>query len=371
MGITFELNTEILTPVVSRLLGDNSAKPTYFEIKALKPGAGNPTSLGVYRVSGSAATADGAKPFSVVVKHLADGRPIMDASGIDTWNYYLREIDFFESELVSRLPAGLDFPAYLGQTKLEDGTYLFWNGDLGDIGETKWTWDDCLHAARMAARVNSVSLENTTHHRWLNRDQFGGWLEFRPWIVLPSHDKLVEAAEANPDTAADLAVYGKYLLKQVELNQVLQSQRQVFSHGDFNLNNLVPARANRNLISLDWQLVGSGAIGGEIASIFNTAFELGVIEPSVALLDELCEAYQAEFNALNPEAPVTMRELRLVAATQAYTIQCFFAFIGCMPEPDKTEEENNAKYATVAASNVSRVLTLHAGILDELGVLQV
>ena len=59
MTFTFELTEELLQPVVRRLLNDDSAKVLTFDIRALKPGAGNPTSLGVYRVRGSASVGDG------------------------------------------------------------------------------------------------------------------------------------------------------------------------------------------------------------------------------------------------------------------------------------------------------------------------
>ncbi|MFM6962863.1 MAG: phosphotransferase, partial [Micrococcales bacterium] len=290
MEHTFGLDARMLTPIVARSLNDPSATLLDFALKALKPGVGNPTSLGVYRVSGTAQTASGPVPFSVVVKHLADGRPMMDASQPEFWNYWRREIAFFESTIAARIPSEIDFPIYLGHTVLADGTELFWNSDLGELEKSAWTWSECLHATQLVAGLNSIELTTEENYPWLNRDQLEGWMVFRPSFVEPLFAPAFSYARSKPHTSAALEKYEKFLHLQPELNRLLNRMPRVFVHGDFNLKNLVPrSAAIQKLIALDWQLCGIAALGSEVASIYNTACELGVIEASHENFNEICE----------------------------------------------------------------------------------
>lgn len=371
MGNTFELTAELLEPVAARALRDATAQPESFELKALKPGLGNPTSLGVYRAWGTASTASGEKPFSVVVKHLADGKPFMDASAQSSWNFWLREIFFFESTLAQRIPDSVDYPEYLGQSQLADGTFLFWNGDLGDISGASWTWDECLHAAELAAEINSIDISDVADFPWLNRSKPAGWLEFRGDYFEPIYEELVACANSKPETARLFEIYGPFLPLQAEINEVLAAQRQVFAHGDFNLNNLVPRSAGRRLLALDWQLCGTCAIGAEVASIFNTANELGVIEASSEKFDQICAVYAARFNELNPTHPVGLDEVRLGAAAEGYMILEVVGTIIAHPDPNGTAAENATKIQNMVDYISVGPFVVYAQVLRELTTLAV
>ena len=360
MTATFELTSEILTPVVRRLLDDSAANVSEFSIHALKPGLGNPTSLGVYRVKGTAG-----QPFSLVVKHLANGLPMMDASEPTHWNYWKREIAFFESPLAERIPRSIGYPKYLGQSTLADGTALFWNADLGDLEKSKWTWDQCLNATRLVAELNSIDSRDLDDYEWLNRTQVEGWDEFREGFFVPMHPKVVELAKAKPSTAAALEVFGPFLPRQDFIGQIMHSGRQTFVHGDFNLNNLVPvSNEAQSIIALDWQLAGVGRVGGEIASIFNTARELGVITGTSEEFEELCEVYTERFNELNE--PIELNEVRLAAAATGFFIIAGVGFFFVQPEPGNTVEQNEAKVQSMVDDFSFGPLMVYASVLTDL-----
>ena len=366
MGNTFELNAEMLQPIVRLELDDQTAMPTSFALHALKPGLGNPTSLGVYRASGTATTASGDKPFSVVVKHLACGLPMMDASDPTHWNFWLREIVFFESPLAERIPASLDYPRYLGQTELPDGTCLFWNGDLGDLGMSVWTWDECLHAAELVAELNSIDMSDAADYPWLNRTQPEGWLELSAEFFMPAYEKFLEVVETEPEAVSGYETYGHWLPKRVEINAIIHSHRQVFAHGDFNLNNLVPSKGDRGLIALDWQLCGMASVGSEVSAIYNTAHELGVTPASQERFEEICEVYTRKFNELNPSDPVELNDVRLAAAARGYMIICGVGFFLAGPNPELTEAENNANLRLLSENFSNGPLMVYARVLNEL-----
>lgn len=365
MGNTFELTADLLAPLTKSTFNDESASAKTFELVALKPGVGNPTSKGVYRAMGIATTAAGDKPFSYVVKHLADGQPLMDASSIDSWNYWKREILFFESPIAQRIPASLGYPKYLGQSTLDDGTVLFWNEDLGDLTKSKWTWSKCVEAVRIVAELDSIEISDEADYPFLCREMLFGWMEFRDEFFVPLFDKVRQCALANPETALAYETFGKYIELQSELASVVYSARQTFVHGDFNLNNLVPSE--KGIIALDWQLVGISGIGIEIASIFNTTVELGVItEATSAHFEELCAVYVERFNELNPDAPVTLNEVRLVAATMGYSIMNSMGFLFARPQPGEPEEQLDKNIQRMVNEFSTGRMMIYSRVLDEL-----
>ena len=366
---TFELTAALLEPVLVRLLGDPSAKANSFKLLALKPGLGNPTSRGVYRVRGVAQTATGEQPFSLVVKHLADGKPFMDASVPTSWNYWRREIDLFESPIARRIPDGLGFPKYLGQSSLADGTALFWNADLGDLTKSKWTWEHCLTAARLAAELNSINIEDVASEPWLCSTMLAGWIEFRGDYFVPVAPAVVACAKSQPDTAAAYEVWGSYLDKHQLLADIVVGARSTFVHGDYNLNNLVPtANPDQPIIALDWQLAGVSGIGVDLASILNTTNELGVAEVTLERFEELCVEYTSHFNRMNPGHPVELNEVRLVVAAMGYSILNTVAFFFVRPSLDVEVDEHSEGVRNLVKQFSTGPLMTYARVLAELGV---
>jgi hypothetical protein len=369
MGITFDLPEALLQPVVRRLLKDEAAEVSNFEILALKPGLGNPTSLGVYRVLGAAQTSNGEVPFSLVVKHLANGLPMMDASAPTNWNYWKREITFFESPLAGRIPKSIGYPEYLGFSDLADGTSLFWNGDLGDLTKSDWTWDACLTAAEVVAELNSIDCSDLENFNWLNRTQVEGWdafrLEFNSFE--PVFTPMAGLAAGDQELASAYAVYSPWMNKHEFIGQLLHGGRQTFVHGDFNLNNLVPlGHGEAKLIALDWQLAGVGRVGGEIASIYNTAIEKGVIGPEPELFEELCLVYTERFNKLNEDAPIELQDVRLAAAATGYFIVQGVGFFFTPLDANATEEENESRIRGLMNSFAAGPCMVYSRVLAEL-----
>lgn len=319
MTFTFELNEELLNPVLQTHFGHPTAVGKSFSVVALKPGLGNPTSLGVYRVAGSATVDAKELSFTLVVKHLASGAPVMDTSSPLHWNYWRREIEFFESPLVELIASGIEHPSYLGKSDLPDGTVLFWNSDLGDLTKSQWSWEKCLEAAELVAQLNSISATVAEPFEWLNRTQWHGWLEMRDEYFVPYEQTVRDCAQSDPVTAKAYQNWGPFLNQQRELSEIVWNARQCFVHGDFNLNNLVPLKS-QGIIALDWQLCGVSGVGSEVASIFNTAVELGVIDGTVEQFNQITLRYTSRFNQLNPGNEISLDEVRLVAAALGYVI---------------------------------------------------
>ena len=369
MGITFELTDQLLEPVVRRLLNQEDAAISHFEIRALKPGVGNPTSLGVYRVTGDALVDNRTEQFSLVVKHLANGLPMMDTSAETHWNHWKREILFFESPLAERIPKSIGYPAYLGQSALPDGTVLFWNGDLGDLTRAKWDWDSCRTAARLVAELNSIPQADLDKYAWLNRGQVKGWDALRiEWNSFePTYQMLKEVVKRDPTSAKAFEIYSPWMNRHDVIGQLMAGGRQVFVHGDFNLNNLSPAaHGEAEITALDWQLAGVGRAGMEVAAIFGTAIELGVIEVDDQKFEELCSTYAARFNELNPDEPITIDEVRLAAAANGYFIVQGVGFFFNQLDPKASVAENEQRVLGLIHEFEHGACMVYSRVLQEL-----
>lgn len=363
--ITFELEAAMLQSVLESKFG-HAVSLKNFTIKALKPGAGNPTSLGVYRVSGEAEVQGSLSNFSVVVKHLADGKPFMDASAPEGWNYWRRETAFFESPLAARIPSAIGFPAYLGETVLADGSALFWNGDLGNLEKSVWTWDDCLTASALVAEVNSVKSDDLGEYPWLNRSQVEGWAELhRVWNTFESNLPTLLDVIQSSERLADSAFAG-YLDRYDYIANVLSTGRHSFVHGDFNLNNLVPAKGDSPMIALDWQLCGEARIGTEVAAIYNTAIEHKVTSPTSESFEQLCEVYTNRFNELNPANPISIDEVRLAAAAMGYFIMVNMPLFFMNFPPPENEDERRERLSQMATSFFEGAVEVYAKVLKSL-----
>jgi thiamine kinase-like enzyme len=367
MAVTFELTNEILKPVLEKSLKASNFEVTKFAIAALKPGAGNPTSLGVYRVTAEISMGGNFREISVVVKHLADGAPIMDASAETSWNYWRREIAFFESPLAQMIPENIGYPEYLGHSKLSDGTELFWNSDLGDLEKNVWKWSDCLYAAELVAELNSIDISLANSLPWLNRSQLEGWLEMGEEFFAPLYPKVLGLVQKSVELSESFNKYGVYLNQHSFIIEKLHSLRQCFVHGDFNLNNLVVVKEEKEkLTALDWQLCGIAAVGTEVAAIFNTARELNVIQPEREKFEEICSVYTKRFNKLNTENLISLNEVRLAAALMGYYILNGVGFYFNQPDLNMSEEENNAKLLAMLKDFEVGPLALYAEVLHEL-----
>jgi len=368
-SITFELSPEMLESVLQRVFKVPSATPVKFSIKALKPGAGNPTSLGVYRVWGTAQLESQVLPFTVVVKHLANGLPYMDASAPTHWNYWRREMEFFESPLVERIPASIGFPEYLGQTTLNDGSALFWNTDLGDLNKSKWTWEHCIDAVKLVAELNSVDSSDLLQFDWLNRSQVAGWAKLhKDWDSFDSvYPELLASVLRNPHLGEAFNHVNSYLNSYDFIGGLLAAGQRSFVHGDFNLNNLVPVDNQEvRLTALDWQLAGEARLGTEVAAIFNTAVEHGVCAADRESFDWLCLAYTQRFNELNPLNQVELNDVRLAAAAMGYFIVVNMGFFFAKLTQHESKEERNAYIDGFVESLTAGVAVLYAKVIAQL-----
>src|SRR3712207_5004483 len=122
------LDAAVLTPVVQAALDCPTAIITTWEppVPLSSPAVFNPSSGGVYRLRGTAATTDGAAslPWSAVLKVLRSPAGVVTPDGTiipreaaedgSLFLYWKREVLAYQEGLLADLPPGLSAPRCLG-----------------------------------------------------------------------------------------------------------------------------------------------------------------------------------------------------------------------------------------------------------------
>jgi hypothetical protein len=189
-------------------------------------------------------------------------------------------------ELTQDVP-GFSAARLHGDDVAADGTITLVLEDVGS--DDTWSPDTYLLAARHLGRLAGRWLERVPDHPWLFRD----WA--RHHSQLPALDegrRLVEHhLSAPPRELGDVrfADVRDLLDHQDRFRTALDRLPQTLCHHDAVRSNLV-ARVGRDgpeTVAIDWELVGPGAVGADLASLLFASVRRGDLD--VDLLDELVE----------------------------------------------------------------------------------
>lgn len=205
------------------------------------------------------------------------GEPMTDpAHG----NYWRREVEALASGLLDRLPPGLVPPRHYGWAEIDDGAAWLWVEDLGSLGSA--TWDDAAYhaAARHLATFHAAFLTGAVPlptDAWLNDDYLRGFLAY----LHPPIAKVLAMARSgepgldalDPDRAAPWYARLVAILERPEpLFAALDRLPRTLCHHDTHIDNLLLRRrpdGAEELVAIDWQLVGRGPVGADLAQLLS------------------------------------------------------------------------------------------------------
>jgi hypothetical protein len=257
----------VVAAVACAVLEDEQAVATSWTVDHLSGGAGNPTTAGLARLSGTADVAGAELTWSVVRKQLRLPAEYPEMAGPRHPLYWRRELEVYRSGLLDALPGGLVAPRCLRTDELPDGQVWLWLEDLGPM-PPKWP---------VAARRSALQHLARFHAAYLLDDPIPGY----PWMTLcfarQWYDLLIE--QAAPAVAAvrgssrQLAPLVSILDEPGDLFSVLESAPQTLCHHDPNIDNLLvrsTTSGGSELQVIDWQLVGRGPIGEDIGQFLAT-----------------------------------------------------------------------------------------------------
>ncbi len=291
------LDESTLKPVVRKSLHLANLQVTDWHVCQLGGGFGNPVSLGVYRIEGTAH--DGARdlPWSVILKLIqspanSGWTNMGEGDNQGHWNYWRREVLAYRVGLLDSLPPGLAAPSCYEAVDLPGDMAALWLEDLGSAQSTGWSLDRYALAARHLGRLNGLysSGDGLPAYPWLSRERHRQWLATPELQDIPWDHPLVAArypgGEADPFRRM-LAARDRFLAR-------LDTLPLALSHGDTYPTNLVSRLGpggEEETVALDWALVGLEPLGSDLGQLTLGAQSSLTASPPEQVADRLFQSY--------------------------------------------------------------------------------
>ena len=255
---------------------------TGWHVSQLGGGAGNPVSVGLYRLSGSGQDGTGHANWSIVLKIIQNpanvGATNMgEGDDLAHWNYWRREPLVYQSGLLEGLPAGLSAPHFYGAFELPGGIIWLWLEDIPDPPGAAWTLDRYARVARCLGELNGshIEAEKLPAYPWLSRHQSRQWVANLPqWQSLPWEHPLVLSRYPQPKENLFLR-----MLTEIErFLDRLEHLPQSLVHGDTYPTNF--KLRGDEIVILDWALTGLAPYGDDLGQlVFGAQTNLPDIQP--------------------------------------------------------------------------------------------
>ncbi len=256
-----------LTPLVRRLLEDESATVIDWTDQPLEGGF---SGSAVHRFQGQAQTATGNRPWSLVRKEFSLAAGNQQPADYDYWK---REILFYQSDLVEALPTTLIAPRSVGITEVADQTIWLWLEDMGTQEDNQWPLEQYGVAARHLGQFNGAYLVGRPlpTDTWLRRPDIHQRLALaEPGISeLPTlrHHPLFAPLLAGDHVARIEQLWNE----RGRLLAALEKLPQTFCHRDAFQRNLLMRQdelGEQQTVALDWGSCGLGMLGEELVPLF-------------------------------------------------------------------------------------------------------
>lgn len=265
-----EIDPAVLEPVVQRTLGDVRAQLAGWSVTKILAGDGQ--GQGVFRLSGRAQIARETRAWSVILKV----SPAAARGSSTAWSHPAREALAYGSGLLEALPAGLSAPRCFARGQRGGRQYL-WLEDLG-AAENAWTLSDYARAARQLGRFNGEYLRDRPLPvaDWLSCDWLRSWLAEGAAAVeaLPRYRAHPLVRRVYPPAVFDQLV--ELWTRRERLLAALDRLPHVLCHHDAFRRNLF--LHSGRLLAIDWEFVGPGPIGAELAPLVTASAAFLAIE---------------------------------------------------------------------------------------------
>lgn len=245
------------------------------------------------RVRGVAESAGRPLPWTFIEK-VTDSPSTVSAYLYDNG---LRELRAYRSGLLDDLAPGLHAPALLASDDGPDGRLTLWIEDLAADGRPPITFDVLVRAARHLGRLAGRWAGRVPPHDWL----FRGWIDRHRQPHAVEEGAMVVAA-ARDDDAVDARI-GRRLreaLRMIEDQEafatVLARLPATLCHHDAVAANVFARRrgGQDETVLIDWESVGPGPIGADLASLLFSSARRGDI--TARWLPELLPAALAAYH---------------------------------------------------------------------------
>jgi hypothetical protein len=232
----------------------------------------------LFRIEGTAEAEGDTLSWSAVLKVLRPPPEVRLGSEPIIWD---REARAYRSGLLTQLPGGLAAPRVLLLERSDDGEVRLWLEDVADAHGRTWPLSQYAIAARHLGRFNGAYLTSRPlpNHRWLNRLWAEGHADPQR---LPAARQEIEALLSHLDARGMVQPsQGKRVMRllddQPRIIEALARLPQTLCHHDASSANLFarlrgPGRSEDDAdawetVAIDWEELGPGPIGAEIATL--------------------------------------------------------------------------------------------------------
>ncbi len=239
------------------------------------------TSGGVLRVRGRARSRGQPVSWSAIQKLVrpsaiawGDGTiPRDDPRGFEYWR---REPEAYRDGLLDELGPRLSAPRCFGVHE-DDLGMVIWIEDVDDDGPEVWGLDDYREAARALGGWNGTYLVGRPlpERPWFTRSRIPDWLELGgPGIEAMSSARRTGLLEAWLDDAMVRRLQAQWTMRD-RLIEIRERLPQTLCHHDATRRNLAfrGAGAEQTVVAIDWQFIGAGHLGDEIAAMVTATLQ--------------------------------------------------------------------------------------------------
>jgi len=281
-----DISEDRLSALVAAATGRERAEVNQWVLSPLHYDASVPTSLGLYRLSGTATQRDDEYTWSLILKAMRSPGGVAVAPGVtlpmwvdelppNEFSFWQRELFIYRSGILADLPGSVAAPCCYGVDEVAPKVFWIWLEDIHDVDGGTWTLSRCAETARHLGQFNGayITARPLPDEPWLQRGWLRSWLEpGRPgasWqgITLEAWEH-ARIAEAFPPTVRGRL---EYLWSARErLLDVLDLLPVCFCHRDGWPPNLFMRNGGggaRETVAIDWTFARIGPVGEEIAPL--------------------------------------------------------------------------------------------------------
>jgi hypothetical protein len=232
-------------------------------------------------------------PWSLILKTLC---PVGDNANVSAWDYFKREADAYQSELLDDLPGGLVAPRCFGVVEHPDDTCWIWLEDVKDEIGSQWPLEHYGVAARHAGQFNGAYLveRSVPSWPWLSSDWLRCYIAQSASAMPRIRNSLDHPLVRRGFPASDRLF--RLWEERDRYLDALDRLPRTLCHLDFHRRNLFArktADGDDQTVVIDWAFVGQGAIGQEVANLvfISLAFNEVDLAQAQMLEDIVFEGY--------------------------------------------------------------------------------
>lgn len=273
----YSISSDTLTPLVSKVLESGRVEILDWQYETLHGGIGEIYGPGLFRFRGRAIVANQLREWMLILKII---RSDIDyySNAPSAWNYWKREALAYQEDLLADLPGQLAAPRCFAVHHISETEIWMWLQAITVEASIDWPLSRYGVAARHLGQFNGALIghESLSSFDWLSRGRIEEWLA-EAQIVIPNLSDFLEHHHVKAWLPEDIAERTKQLwsCRQQLLDKMLKLPRTLCHHDAFR-RNLIAAtdQSNQDItIAIDWAVLGSGAIGEEIATTFAVSLQ--------------------------------------------------------------------------------------------------